>query len=121
MARTKSLQGGVSVVIPVRNGEKQIAGCIESALDQSGIVREVIVVDRNSSDETVSVALSMGDPRVRVVCLEHCGFDEAAKTGAKEASGAWLYIFRSMKPLPKDSLLSEEEAYSLVPAAELAI
>ena len=120
MARTENPQGDISVVIPVRNGEERIAECVESALDQGGIVREVIVVDRNSSDETISVAISIGDPRVRVVCLAHCGLDEAARIAAKEATGDWLYIFRSMEPLTKGSLHRQGKTGSLVPRIELA-
>lgn len=42
----------VSIVIPVRNGERYIVEAIESVLSQGKTVCEVLVVDDGSTDTT---------------------------------------------------------------------
>ena len=56
----------VSVVIPAYNAEGFLAATIESVLAQTYRPLEVVVVDDGSSDGTVALARSFGDP-VRVV------------------------------------------------------
>jgi glycosyltransferase involved in cell wall biosynthesis len=45
----------VSVVIPTRNSSSTISACIESVKNQSYLPIEIIVVDTNSSDDTVKL------------------------------------------------------------------
>lgn len=45
----------VSVIVPVFNGERVIADCIESLLDQTYPKYEIIVVDNNSKDNTAKI------------------------------------------------------------------
>jgi glycosyltransferase involved in cell wall biosynthesis len=49
----KSLK--ISVVIPVYNEEKYIGACLDSLLKQSDPADEIIVVDNNSTDNTVEI------------------------------------------------------------------
>lgn len=58
----------VSILIPVFNREKYIAECIQSALDQTFVGLEVVVVDNASDDGTWDICqqFAMRDPRVRV-------------------------------------------------------
>lgn len=46
----------ISVIIPVLNGAKKLAQCLEATLSQSYPPEEVIVVDGHSSDDTVKIA-----------------------------------------------------------------
>lgn len=46
----------VSVVITTKNEEENIGRCLHSIIYQSVAVREIIVVDNNSSDDTVEIA-----------------------------------------------------------------
>lgn len=54
----------VSVVIPVYNEEKCIKSCLESLIKQSEKPDEVIVVDNNSTDQTVSIVKKFKDVRI---------------------------------------------------------
>jgi len=56
----------ITIAIPVLNGEKYIAKAIESALNQSQQSDEVLIVNNNSSDKTLSICESYGT-RVRIV------------------------------------------------------
>jgi chlorobactene glucosyltransferase len=59
----------VSVIIPARNEEGNIIGCVQSLLDQDHKLIDIIVVDDNSRDATASLveSLSRQDSRVRLV------------------------------------------------------
>jgi hypothetical protein len=56
------------VVLPVRNEEVHVRGCLRALLDQEG-VRDlrVIVVDDDSTDATAALVRAVDDPRVRLV------------------------------------------------------
>lgn len=54
----------VSVLIAVYNGAPWIREAIESALSQSGVDIEVVVVDDGSTDDTSAVIDAIEDPRV---------------------------------------------------------
>jgi glycosyltransferase involved in cell wall biosynthesis len=56
----------LSVIVPCYNEAATIREILTRVLD-SGYVAEVIVVDDGSTDETMSIARSIGDPRLRFV------------------------------------------------------
>jgi hypothetical protein len=57
----------VSVLLPVYNGAAFLRGAIDSVLAQSFRDFELLVIDDGSSDGSADIALSAGDPRVRVL------------------------------------------------------
>jgi len=75
----------VSVVIPVYNEEDDLAACLEALALQSVAPYEVIVVDNNSTDNTVAVALRF--PFVRVLHEPKQGVVHARTTGFDAARG----------------------------------
>jgi len=74
------LATGVTVVIPARNEEKNIAEVIEKALDYC---EEILVVDGHSTDRTREVARSYG---VKVISDNKKGKGDAIRVGAAAAS-----------------------------------
>lgn len=58
----------VSVLVPARNEEANIAACVESALASQGVPVEVVVMDDGSTDRTAEIvgAIAARDPRVRL-------------------------------------------------------
>src|SRR5437763_5703586 len=81
--------GRVSVVIPVRNGERFLADAIGSALGQSRPPLEVIVVDDGSSDSTAEVAQAFGSA-VHCVSQPPLGVATALNCGVNLARGDLL-------------------------------
>jgi glycosyltransferase involved in cell wall biosynthesis len=93
---TEELRERVSVVIPARNEEANIARAVRSVAAQQG-VREIIAVNDGSTDRTGEIldALRGEIPALRVIHTEAlpegwAGKSHAAATGAREASGEWL-------------------------------
>lgn len=63
----------VTVVTPVYNGEAYLAECIESVLAQTYDRWEYVIVNNQSTDRSLEVALQYAqkDPRIRVITNEH--------------------------------------------------
>ena len=82
----------VSVVLPVHNGEDQLAAAIESILGQTLDDLELIVVDDGSTDRTPALLrqLAERDPRVRVCHQDHGGIVAALNRGAGLARATYL-------------------------------
>lgn len=91
----------VSVCIPSFRGASHIAAAIESVLEQSHADFELLIVDDNSSDETVAIVQRYQDPRIRL--LQNCvnlGPEGNWNRCLDEAQGKYI------KLLPQDDLLA---------------
>ena len=75
----------VSVIVPVRNGERFLASAITSILTQDYRPLEIIVVDGHSTDNTAKIAQSFEN--VRYVQQVHRGIADAYNTGIAAAQG----------------------------------
>jgi len=85
MSRLRTMQRcpTVSLVIPVYNEESQLAACLESIARQTVAPLEVIVVNNNSTDQTVAIAKRypfvtlLHETRQGVVFARDTGFNAA--------------------------------------------
>jgi glycosyltransferase involved in cell wall biosynthesis len=57
----------VSVLVPARNEEETISGCLAGLLAQDYPNLEVIILDDGSTDATASIARAVADPRIRLI------------------------------------------------------
>jgi chlorobactene glucosyltransferase len=85
----------VSVIVPARNEENDIRGCLESYLAQNGVPLEVIVVDDGSTDRTAIIAGEYSSRGVRVLKADRIpkgwvGKNWACHLGYGVSSGEWL-------------------------------
>jgi glycosyltransferase involved in cell wall biosynthesis len=78
----------VSVIIPVRNGERWIAETIESVLMQTYGALEIIVVDNGSTDGTRNAIRRY--PTIRVVDVPTPGLGRARNGGLDAATGKYV-------------------------------
>jgi glycosyltransferase involved in cell wall biosynthesis len=93
----------VSVVICVRNGEKCVAGCIESLLNQKFRDYEIVIVDDASNDRTVELISRFKDQRIK--CLrnkEWFGIPKSRNIGLKHASGKYIFFTDADCTVSKD-------------------
>ncbi|MDQ7988363.1 MAG: glycosyltransferase [Candidatus Dactylopiibacterium sp.] len=81
----------VSVVIPAFNRADSLPRAIGSALNQTCVPAEIIVVDDASTDLTPALMLEQTHPRVRYVRLrQNGGAPRARNTGTRLARGRWI-------------------------------
>jgi glycosyltransferase involved in cell wall biosynthesis len=82
----------ISIIIPAYNEEKTLPEIVRRVQKApvSGLEKEIIVVDNNSTDGTFAVASSI--PGIRTVIETAKGKGAAVKRGFKEASGDILLI-----------------------------
>lgn len=86
----------VSFVIAAYNARDTIGRALDSALAQTGVSLEVIVVDDCSSDGTAELVRYFGDPRVRLIEMETNGGPGAARNvGIDAALGRWIAVLDS--------------------------
>ncbi len=90
----------VSVLLPTYNGSRDIRAAVDSVLSQAGVDFELLVVDNCSTDNTVDIVESYGDPRIRV-------FRNPANLGAVRNFNRALELASGdyVKLLPQDDLL----------------
>lgn len=81
----------VSVVLAAHNSEAFIRESVGSLLAQTLRTLEVIVVDDGSADCTARLALSFGDPRVRLISMpKNLGQTRALNIGIRAAGGEFI-------------------------------
>jgi len=89
----------LSVVVPVRNGESLIEGCLESITRSN--VAEIIVVDGCSTDRTVEIARRYTD---HILSDDGRGVAFARMLGAQAATSLWVATVDVDVVLPPGSL-----------------
>ena len=98
----------VSIVMPVHNAGAVLKETVQSVLDQSFGDYELIMVEDNSSDESLELMqrLSASDERIRVLVnnKEH-GAAHARNLGIKAARGRYLAYLDADDIWQKDKLL----------------
>ncbi len=79
----------VSIIIPILNGEKTLAACIESVLGQNYTHFELIAVNNNSIDATQKILedLQKKDERIKVCYENERSRGKARNTGELYAKG----------------------------------
>jgi 4,4'-diaponeurosporenoate glycosyltransferase len=84
----------VSIIIPARNEAKRIPPLLASIQEQKSLIREWIVVDDHSTDETATIAKSFGAKVIAAEPLPKGWFGKpwACYQGAKAAQGD-VYMF----------------------------
>lgn len=80
----------VSVLVPIYNGEKYLKETLESILSQDADL-EILVIDDGSTDDSVKVARSIKDKRIRYFAQSNSGSPARPRNkGLKEARGDFI-------------------------------
>ncbi|MCG5215106.1 glycosyltransferase family A protein [Streptosporangium soli] len=93
---------GVSVIIPNYNYAKTLRLCLEAIYRQTAPPREVIVVDDNSTDNSVDIA--SGFPCRIIRTEKNSGVAAARNVGAISATGDILFFVDSDVVLQRDAI-----------------
>ena len=108
----KELKKGLdklSVIVPAHNEAENLTTCItdiEKALGQNKIEREIIVVDDNSTDNTIRILENLCRQFKSLRVIENkgeCGFGRAVRLGIQEFSGdAVAIMMADLSDSPQD-------------------
>jgi glycosyltransferase involved in cell wall biosynthesis len=79
----------VSILIPCYNAEQWIAQAIESALNQTYLNKEVIVIDDGSTDNSLEIIKSFGD-KIRWETIANKGGNATRNRLLELSTGEWL-------------------------------
>ena len=93
----------VSILIPAYNSEQWIGDTVRSALAQTWVRKEIIIVDDGSTDRTLAIAKEFESTQVRVVSQKNSGAAAARNTAYGLSSGAYIQW------LDADDLLSPDK------------
>lgn len=81
----------VTYIMPVFNGAKYLRASLQSTLRTLGQRDELIVVDDASTDNSLEILLSLGDPRLRVLPKpKNSGVADSLNLGMSQASNAFV-------------------------------
>ncbi len=79
----------ITILMPVRNGERYIKEAIDSVLNQTLTDFEFLIIDDGSKDRTVEIIQRYTDKRIRLVRKEH-QFIQNLNEGLELASGTYI-------------------------------
>lgn len=94
----------VSIIIVNWNAQSYLNGCLESLLSQSFIDYEIILVDNDSSDDSVTF-VKENFPKIMIIQnKENVGFAEGNNIGIKNSHGKIILLFNPDAVADKDWL-----------------
>lgn len=101
----------ISIVIVSYNVQQYLVSCIDSILNQEDIKAEIIVVDNNSSDDTVQ-SIKLNYPFVKlIVNSDNAGFSAANNQGIKIASASVILLLNPDTELKEAGTLPDAKSY----------
>lgn len=99
----------VSIIIPVYNKKDTIRETIESILSQTYKNYEIIIIDDNSNDDTMSILLQYLDNIVLIHHMENMGVSYSRNEGIAEAKGKYIAFIDADDVWVKDKLTKQVE------------
>ncbi len=96
----------ISVIIPVYNGERHIAACLRSLLNQTLTDWEAVFINDGSKDNTENILrrIADSDPRIKVISKRNEGVAVAREYGIKEASSDLITFLDIDDTLTQDAM-----------------
>jgi rSAM/selenodomain-associated transferase 2 len=87
------MRAPISVVIPTLNAQTSLAGCAAALVEgvEAGLIRELIVSDGGSNDDTQQIALGIGAEWVS----GEASRGGQLKRGCSAAQGVWLLVLHA--------------------------
>jgi len=95
-----------SIITPVYNRADFVVDVIRSALSQTFLDFELIIIDDGSTDETGDRVRTFSDRRIRYIRTDNRERGAARNTGAEAATGAYLNFFDSDDRMYEHHLLT---------------
>lgn len=114
------LTNHISVIIPVYNGEKTIKETVESVLNQSFTNFELIIINANSTDTTLSIISQIEDERIKIFTYPQANVAVNRNRGIKHATGDYITFLDADDLWTTDKLARQYTALQENPQAGVA-
>lgn len=82
----------LSIVIPLYNKQNAITVTIQSILNQTVSDFEIVVIDDESTDDSLAVVQAIKDERIHVIHKQNGGVSSARNVGIKAAKGQYVAL-----------------------------
>lgn len=110
----------ISIIIPAYNAGKTILETLESVQKQTFVDHEILVIDDGCTDNTVELAHSLNDPRIKVFSYENGGLPTARNRGIAQAQGEFIAFLDADDLWTADKLECQFNALQQNPDAGVA-
>ena len=110
----------ISVIIPVYNGEKTIEETIKSVLNQTFNNFELIIINSNSTDKTLSVISQIEDDRIKVFSYPKANPGVNRNRGINHATGDYITFLDADDLWTNNKLAAQYKALQENPQAGVA-
>lgn len=96
----------ISVIIPTFNREQFILRAINSVLEQTYLVDEIIIVDDGSTDNTYEIIKELQTKHKNIIYIKQAnhGVSKARNSGIKNAKNSWVAFLDSDDTWHKDKI-----------------
>lgn len=96
----------ISVIVPVYNTEKYLKKCIDSIINQTVEVSEIILIDDGSTDGSYEICLHYADEynNIQLIHTENRGVSAARNTAIKMAKGEYITFVDSDDWIDEDTI-----------------
>jgi glycosyltransferase involved in cell wall biosynthesis len=110
----------VSIVTPAFNAAATLGETARSVLAQTFADWEWLIVDDGSTDATRDVVIALGDPRIRLITIEHSGLPAVARNrGVAEARGELVAFLDADDVWLPEKLAAQLACFATHPEASL--
>lgn len=103
----------ISIIIPTFNSQDTLLTCLESVVKQTFKDFEVLILDNISKDNTLSIAKSFNDYRIKIFSEADKGVYFAMNKGIDLAKGDWIFFLGSddnfYKPNTLEKIVSSKD------------
>jgi glycosyltransferase involved in cell wall biosynthesis len=95
-----------SIIIPIYNSQINLYECLNSIIIQNYKNFEILLIDCLSTDNSLIIASSFNDKRIRIFSEKDNGIYDAMNKGINLSKGKWLYFLGSDDKLFDFSILN---------------
>lgn len=96
----------ISIIIVTYNSEKEIINCLNSLLLQlNDINSEIIIIDNNSTDNTISLIIDIKNNNISIIRNnKNFGYTKANNQGIKNSSGDYILLLNPDTTIPNGTI-----------------
>lgn len=112
------MESSLSIIIPTHNSAIVLKRVLDSIFNQSANNWEILIMDGASTDDTLKIAKSYNDLRIRIYSEPDKGIYDAMNKGIKTAQGEWIFFLGSddylLESTTLEKMLENTNGYDMI-------